>query len=121
MGVEGFDATGVGACMASIGDKGDGIGFAPWIGAGAIIDNALVVKGVKDGRLWWSKRSAFAFSCDGVCDSVDLAPTTSRSIVPSLPFSNIAVLVSRGGSAPATEFRSSYNTGENRTATLAFL
>lgn len=49
-------------------------------------------------------------------------PTTSTSIVPSIPFSRAAALDSCAGtSGPSTPGRSSYKIGENLTATLAFL
>jgi hypothetical protein len=51
-------------------------------------------------------------------------PTTSTSTVLSTPFSRASIFGScegGGGASPSTAGRSSYNTGENLTATLAFL
>jgi hypothetical protein len=48
------------------------------------------------------------------------APTSTLTVV-SLPFSTTTCFVSVGTSKPNTPGRSSYNIGENLTATLAFL
>lgn len=60
--------------------------------------------------------SAGVLGVEAACD-----PPTSTLMAVSLPFSTNTCFVSVGTSAPNTPGRSSYNIGENRTATLAFL
>jgi hypothetical protein len=119
-GVEGFDTAGLDARTESVAES---------TGEGRVRDVD------SDGMVAGSARGANNVGFDGDKCSISLdveragvfgaeaggpLPTSTLTAV-SRPFSTTTYLVSAGPSGPKTPGRSSYNMGENLTATLAFL
>ena len=128
-GVGGLDAAGVGGFASVAGNNGDMIIELPspcWRGAGArigVCELALRFWGLR----WPTTGEAVTEAPEGMVGpaiSTSMLPSTPLSMTPTFPLSGTCVLVSCSLAAeagPTTPLLSSYRTGENRTATLAFL
>ena len=119
-GVEGLDTAGLDARIESVADS---------TGEGRVKDVD------REGMVAGSARGANNIGFDGDMCAISLdaesagvfgaeaggPPPTSTWTAVSRPFSTTTYFVSAGPSEPNTPGRSSYNMGENLTATLAFL
>jgi len=118
-GVEGFDTAGLDARTESVAES---------TGEGRVRDvdsEGMIAGSARGANNIGFEGDVWGISCDaesaGVFGAEAGGPPTSTLTAVSRPFSTTTYLVSAGPSGPKTPDRSSYNMGENLTATLAFL